>query len=138
MVDALRELPVSFFAFVNPAFWLFVLHPALVFWFRRDHTTSDGLSLSALMSLGVGWFLWCGWVFGTDRLVWVVADLRDPIPKAWERYLFEDGARDVFALYFGWAFAAAALLAWAPLLLGFEVLRRRRRRAPPTLGSHAA
>jgi hypothetical protein len=127
MIDALRELPVLFFVVVNPILWLFLLNPAILFWFYRDQHGSGDLLLVALQSVLVGWVLAVAHVFGTDWFVWQLADARGSIPEDWKSYLYGDGARDVFVLILGWAYALIPLALWSPVIAVARISRRKRK-----------
>ena len=138
MIEILRDLPISFFLLVNPFLWLFLLSPPLVFWFRRHRTDPDGIGWSIVLAFVTGWALALAFNFGTDGFLWYLASAREPIPPAWESYLFGDGGRNVFTLYFGWAYSLVVLVLWSPLLLTAAYVARRTRRRTQRQGPPAA
>ena len=138
MGQLIQGLLPEFFMFANPILWLFLLHPAILFWVRRDQERIGDLLLTGVLSVLLGWMLAIAYVFGTDWFVWWLAETRESIPRAWEQYLYGDGGRDVFVLILGWAYGLVVLALWVPLMAIVLVLRRRTNNRGGTTASPAA
>jgi hypothetical protein len=125
LIEYLRTLPVACFIFGSPVGWLFLVLPGVVFYLRFRLQRPRSIPGAGFLCVLLGWALVLAWIFTTEKILWILADNGDSIPSHWEGFLFNDGARNVFALLFGWVYAVVVLLIWSPVLLFAAWLRKR-------------
>jgi hypothetical protein len=126
MSEYLRTLPVAFFILVNPLCWAFALHPPAIFVLRARIGRLRRLPVACVVSIVVGWALVNAWQHSTDFLLWLLSGTGSNMPPLWQNYLFDDGGRNSFTLFFGWAYALILLVGWSPIVFAINWSRRRR------------
>jgi hypothetical protein len=113
----------------HTAMWSLLLLPPLLMVMRSMSPRLMPLwAMMAATTLG-GWFLAVVGVMLYDAYLDLVVgamsnpDIDDPVVRRW----MADGARNVFAVLFGWLYGPVLWLLWSPLLVLVHLVRARRR-----------